>query len=320
MTTKERVLASLEQHRGQAISGQSLANQLGISRTAVWKAIQALIVQGHAIESTPNQGYTLQINNDILSPQGIRRYLKGDLPLEVYQQIGSTNARAKELAVLGAPHGALFVANSQTEGRGRRGRSFVSPADTGLYLSMIVRSKLPMEKNVLITSAAAVAVCRAVEQTTGKHLSIKWVNDLYTNQGKCCGILTEAATDLETGDLDYIVVGVGLNLLPPKNGWPPDVQGIAASVFEKSEPIDRCRLTASIANHILAVCEELPTKSFMEEYRSRNIVPGRQVTIVQNGISRSAFACSITDEGHLIVRLPDGNTQELSFGEVSIRL
>lgn len=320
MSTKERVLAALEQHRGQAISGQSLANQLGISRTAVWKAIQALVAQGHAIDSTPNQGYTLQINNDILSPQGIRRHLKGDFPLEVHQQIGSTNARAKELAVSGAPHGTLVVANSQTEGRGRRGRTFLSPSDTGLYLSMIVRSALPMEKNVLITSAAAVAVCRAVEETTGKHLSIKWVNDLYTKRGKCCGILTEAATDLETGDLDYIVIGVGLNLLPPKNGWPPEVQDIAASVFEKNEPIDRCRLTASIANHLLAICEELPTKSFMEEYRSRNIVPGHPITILQNGIRRSAFACSITDEGHLVVRLPDGCTQQLSFGEVSIRL
>lgn len=128
------------------ISGQALADRFGISRTAVWKSVQALLAQGHAIESSPNQGYTLRIDSDILTTQGIQHYLNADFPLEVHQEIGSTNGRAKELAIAGAPHGTLVVTNSQTAGRGRRDRTFISPVGTGLYLFMIIRSSLPMEK------------------------------------------------------------------------------------------------------------------------------------------------------------------------------
>lgn len=164
------------------------------------------------------------------------------------------------------------------------------------------------------------AVCHAVERSTGKSLSIKWVNDVYTSQGKCCGILTEAATDLENSGLDYLVVGIGLNLFPPHNGWPQEVQNIAASIFQSNEQVNRCRVVAQIANELLKLCDELPNIDFMSEYRARNTVPGHQIMILQNGVSRPALVQAITDEGHLLVTLPDGNTEQLSFGEVSICL
>ena len=320
MTTKEQVLACLEENRGTPLSGEALAEKLGRSRTSVWKAIKELQKEGHRITAAQNRGYTLEPGSDVLSEPGVRRWLNDPVPqMLVVPEIDSTNTAAKQMAAQGAPHGTLVIADSQTGGRGRRGRSFASPAGTGLYLSMILRSSLPMERVVLITSAAAVAVCRAVKEVTGKQLSIKWVNDLFYNGKKCCGILTEAAADMESGGLDHMVVGIGLNLLPPKDGWPEELREIAGSIFEPGETVDRCRLAAAIANELLKMAAQLPGIGFMQEYRARNLVPGKDIFIVQNGSRRPAHAESITDSGHLLVTLPDGSTEELSFGEVSIR-
>ena len=184
---------------------------------------------------------------------------------------------------------------------------------------MVLRSALPMQSAVLVTSAAAVAVCRAVERAAGKRLDIKWVNDLFYRGKKCCGILTEAAADVETGGVDYLVVGIGLNLLPPEGGWPEELAEIAASIFTPGEHVGRCRIAAAIADELLALCTALPDTSFMAEYRARNLVPGRDVDVIQNGERWPAHALAITDDGHLLVRLPGGGQEELSFGEVSIR-
>lgn len=319
MPTKERLLALLEESRGAPLSGEALARRLGVSRTAVWKAVRELRGQGHAIDAARGRGYTLCAQSDVLSEQGVRRYLRAPVRLVVEQTLVSTNLTAKRLAAEGAPHGTLVIADSQTGGRGRRGRSFASPPGTGLYLSMVLRSALPMQSAVLVTSAAAVAVCRAVERVCGKRLSIKWVNDLYTNGKKCCGILTEAAADVESGGVDYLVVGVGVDLFTPKDGWPPELAYVAAPVLAPGETVNRCRLAAAIGDALLDVCGALPDASFMEEYRARCFVPGRDIRILQNGQSRPAHALSVTDDGRLRVRLPDGGEELLSFGEISIR-
>lgn len=319
-TAKQKVLAQLEAHRGEALSGEALANELKVSRTAVWKAVKDLQKEGHCITAVSNRGYTLEPTSGLLTEPGIRQHLRRkELTLVVEKELVSTNTTARELAAKGAGHGTLVLAEHQTGGRGRRGRNFCSPEGTGLYLSMILRSPLPMEKVVLTTSAAAVAVCHAVQKVTGKDLAIKWVNDLFYNGRKCCGILTEAAADMETGGLDHLVVGVGLNLCPPKGGWPEEIKDIAGSLFESGEHPDRQKLAAAIADELLDLFEALPDTSFMQEYRARNLVPGKDIRIIQNGQSRPAHAESINDEGHLLVTLPDGQTEELSFGEVSIR-
>lgn len=321
MPTKERLLALLEENRGAPLSGEALARQLGVSRAAVWKAMRALQGQGHAIDAVQNKGYTLRPESDVLSEPGVRQYLHHALPrLVVEQTLVSTNLTAKQLAAEGAPHGTLVAANCQTGGRGRRGRSFASPAGTGLYLSMVLRRTLPMQSAVLVTGAAAVAVCRAVEAVSGKRLGIKWVNDLYFCGKKCCGILTEAAADIESGGVDYLVVGIGINLYEPENGWPEELAPIVSAVFAPGETVNRCRLAAAVADALLTLYDALPDTAFLEEYRARNIVPGRDVLILQNGQSRPAHALAITDEGHLLVRLPDGSEEALSFGEISIRI
>lgn len=322
MTTKQRILAHLEQQRGTPVSGELLAQALGLTRAAVWKAVQDLQKDGHAIVAKSRQGYTLSPESDVLSEGGLRPYLvKKDVTIVAAQSLASTNITAKEIAAQGAPHGSLAVAETQTAGRGRRGRSFSSPPGTGLYMSVVLRGGTSMQGAALVTSAAAVAVCRALHSVCGKDdVQIKWVNDLFTGGKKCCGILTEAAADMETGGVDYLVTGIGLNLREPPGGFEPAVAKVAGALFAADAAVPRCRLAAAIANELIALYEALPDTTFMQEYRARNLVPGNDIWILQNDKKRPAHALSITDEGHLLVRLPDGSEEALSFGEISIRV
>lgn len=319
MAVKQEVLARLAQARGEALSGEALAETLGVSRAAVWKAVKELEKEGHSIAAVPNKGYTLRADREVLCAENIRPWLREPaVTVTAEKELASTNLTAKQLAAQGAPNGSLVVADTQTAGRGRRGRSFASPPGTGLYLSVVLRSDLPMEAATLVTSAAAVASCRAFQRLYGKALDIKWVNDLYWQGKKCCGILTEAAADMESGGVDYLVVGMGFNLFEPQGGFPPELRDIAAAIFAPGEQVSRCRLAAEIVNDLLALCSRLPAADFMDEYRARNLVPGRDIFLLQNGTKRPAHALGITDTGHLLVRTAQGE-EEISFGEVSIR-
>lgn len=320
MTTKERILEMLEQKRGRSVSGQRMANKIGVSRSAVWKAIKELQDSGQSIMAAPNRGYILCADSDALTEENVRPYLTKAIETVVVQPLmDSTNTRAKQLAAQKGVHTALVVANAQSDGRGRRGRSFVSPPGTGLYLSVLLRPALEMRDVVHVTCAAAVAVCRAVKKVCHVQLDIKWVNDLYRSGKKCGGILTEAVSDVESGSVEYIVVGIGLNLHEPANGFAPDIADIATAVLQPGETCWRGRLAATIANELVALVNALPATRFMTTYRSRNIVPGKDITILQNGTERPAHALAVTQEGHLLVRTEAGE-EELSFGEVSIRL
>lgn len=320
MTVKDSLLAALAAAKGQAVSGQALAGRLGVSRAAVWKAAEALQAQGYAVQAVPGKGYTLAPGGSRLYAEGVRAFLaRPGVQVQAFDTVDSTNRAAKALGAAGAPAGSLAVADSQTAGRGRRGRSFASPPGTGLYLSVVLRPACTMEQAAQVTCAAAVAVCQAVEALGGPPLAIKWVNDLFNADGrKCCGILTEAAADLESGGLDYLVVGMGLNLQVPAGGFGPDLADIAGAVFPAGRAVDRCRLAAEIANRLCDWADRLPRTDFMDQYRARNLVPGRQIFILQNGTRRPARALAITDEGHLLVETEEGR-EELAYGEVSVR-
>ena len=183
------------------LSGEKLAGELGISRAAVWKMIASLRQEGYCIEAVKKRGYLLQ-ETDVLSAQQIRRALAKpwrEIPIQVYDCIDSTNTQAKRQLSAGWRGEAILTAQEQTAGRGRRGRDFYSPRDKGIYMSLILQPQLRIEESLLITSAAAVAVCRALEGELGGELGIKWVNDIYRGGKKVCGILTEAITDFELG-------------------------------------------------------------------------------------------------------------------------
>lgn len=320
VTTVNRVLAALIEADG-VVSGEWLARKLGVTRNAVWKAIARLREEGYQIEAATNRGYRLVSGGEPVSEAGIRAWLKAQSlgrEIEVHERIGSTNSRAKALAAQGAPHGLLVCAREQTGGRGRFGRAFYSPAGSGVYLSLLLRPKLPAERAVLLTSMTAVAVARAIERLADVEVRIKWVNDLFIGDRKVCGILCEAGMDFESGQLEYAVAGIGVNTA--RAAFPPELAQIATSVGNAcGRDISNNRLIAEICNEMEGLYGSLADGSFMAENRARSNVIGRRIWILRDGAREPAEALDIDEQGGLVVRTGAG-VETLRSGEVSIRL
>ena len=320
ISVKSRLLELLEQNRGITISGEQMARELDCTRAAVWKAVKALQQEGYEIEAGPNKGYMLSEDNNILAEEGIRPLLRQpEVYLKLYQETDSTNRAAKQAAIAGeAGHGSVILACGQSCGRGRRGRSFYSPSQAGLYLSVILQPQGNLRESLLLTTEAAVAVYKAVRKITGIELDIKWVNDLYYKGKKVCGILTEAITDFESGEIQYAVVGIGLNLYEEEGGYPPELRGIAGGLYRnqrEAEGVNRNRLAAEIVNCLLDETREL---KLLPEYLDRNMIPGHRIQILDGQQSRSAYAVAICQDGRLKVREEDGSETLLAYGEISV--
>ena len=322
MSTRDDVLAALMEAGDCAISGERLARKLGISRNSVWKAIGQLREDGYEIEAVTNRGYRLLSSPDRISAPEIARWLTQDAigrPMEVHGVLDSTNIRAKLLAAQGAPHGYLVAADSQETGRGRFGRQFFSPPHSGIYITYVLRPKLPAERAVMITSMAAVAVARAIEALCDVDVKIKWVNDLYINDRKTCGILCEASMDFESGQLEYVALGIGVNVA--KQEFPEELRDIATSIGnECGENISRSRLIAEISNQIAALYGQLETGEFMQESRARSNVIGRDVTVIRGDARFEAHAVDIDNQGRLVIRTPDGAISKVGAGEISLKI
>ncbi len=245
----------------------------------------------------------------------IRRYLCGGFgrALTVYESLPSTNDTAKLLAQNGASQGTAVLARGQTAGKGRQGRRFFSPADAGLYLTVILRPTAPQLQ--LLTAAAAVAASRAVEEVCGLEVQIKWVNDLYYKGKKLCGILTESAFGPD-GSPDYAVVGIGINL--SDSGFPPELAGKATSLKQEGAACDPNRLTAAVLDQLERIYSQLPAKEFLREYRKRSCVLGKQVTVLEGRERYQALAVEIDDQAQLVVRTLQGQEQALCAGEVHL--
>ena len=320
ISVKSRLLELLEQNRGITISGEQMARELDCTRAAVWKAVKTLQQEGYEIEAGPNKGYMLSEDNNSLAEEGIRPLLRQpEVYLKLYQEIDSTNRAAKQAAIAGeAGHGSVILACGQSCGRGRRGRSFYSPSQAGLYLSVILQPQGNLRESLLLTTEAAVAVYKAVRKITGIELDIKWVNDLYYKGKKVCGILTEAITDFESGEIQYAVVGIGLNLYEEEGGYPPELRGIAGGLYRnqrEAEGVNRNRLAAEIVNCLLDETREL---KLLPEYLDRNMIPGHRIQILDGQQSRSAYAVAICQDGRLKVREEDGSETLLAYGEISV--
>lgn len=338
MSSRDDLLKMLEERRGEFISGAEAAKELGISGTAVWKAVKKLKEDGYSIEAVTNKGYRLETGSDVLSYENVLRYidpsLVSTLDIDVFTSIDSTNNVCKSKAAAGTADGYACIAANQTAGRGRRGRSFFSPDGTGLYLSMLLRPHgLSASEAQRFTTMAAVSVCEAIEEVTGKDPGIKWVNDIFINGRKVCGILTEASLDLESSAVDYAVVGIGINLFTPEGGFPEEISSVAGAVFSEDEvssedfPDIRSRLAASVISHFrrryLAACGPSGAgfASHISEYRRRCIVTGREINVIMPGSDpRPAIALDVDDECGLKVRYEDGTEETLRSGEISIRL
>lgn len=321
MSVKSSVLEILENRRGESVSGNEIAEVLGVSRNAVWKSIKQLRDEGYSILAGTNKGYCLEQGNDILSAEGIKPYLKTKAfgrRIEVFKTIDSTNNYGKVLAGQKAEHGTLVLSDMQTGGRGRLSRPFYSPAGAGIYMSLLLRPKLPLEQSVMITSCAAVAVAQAVERITGAETKIKWVNDVFTGGKKLCGILTEAGMDFESGTLDYAVVGMGINVT--NKAFPEELKDVATSIeMECQKDFSRNQLIAEVLNVFEPYYEQLSEKKFLDEYIRRSNILGKEVTVYEGTSFYPATAVAIDEAARLIIRTPDGTEKALNSGEVSVR-
>lgn len=236
------------------------------------------------------------------------------------ETVDSTNTYAKLLAKQGAPHGTVVLAEQQTVGRGRMGRSFSSPKGQGIYCSVILRPKAQPRELMHLTAVMAEAAAEAVEESTGLRPRIKWVNDLVLNGKKLCGILTEM--ELNGADVDFVVVGVGINCRQKKEDFPTELQDMATSLeLELGRPVDREEVAAALVKQVLLagsdLLENVPVR--MAAYREKCLTIGKDVQLIRNGEVRHAFAENVDDAGALEVRFADGSRERVDSGEVSVR-
>lgn len=323
MLIKGKVLKILEENKGKNISGEEIAKALNISRTSIWKAINSLRNEGYIIDAVTNKGYSLATNTDFISKEGISLYLNkscSDIEIYNYKTISSTNEIAKNLALSGAKHGTVVISEEQTAGKGRLGRSFYSPANTGIYMSIILRPNLTAMDSVLITTSSSVIICEAIKKVTGIDCQIKWINDIYLNNKKVAGILTEASTNFESGTIDYLILGIGINFNQPKEDFPDELKSIASSLFNNNNNnINRNMLCAEIINNILDMIPRIKNYDFISEYKKRSIVLNQEIIYISSGISSKGKAININCDGSLVVEHDDGSIKILNSGEVSIR-
>ncbi len=317
MALKRRIVAELEARRGEAVSGQWLAGQLGVSRSAVWKAIRALQAEGYAVEAVTNRGYRLLPGTDVLSAEGVALHLcPAHRPLlAALKTTDSTNAEAKRRIIAGGAQEMLVFADTQTAGRGRRGNSFFSPSGRGIYMSAVLCPNRRLADTLRITAAAAVSVCEAVEAICGRAPQIKWVNDLFLDGKKLCGILCEGVSDLETGMAEAIIVGIGINF---RTGSFPDELERVATALDPPASLTRNELIAAVANRLYGWAERLDDPALMAAYRARSMILGKTIRFRRGSEAFEGVAQAINEDGNLVVRLAGGRLETLSAGEISI--
>ncbi|QEY33910.1 biotin--[acetyl-CoA-carboxylase] ligase [Caproiciproducens galactitolivorans] len=320
MNTKKEIIRILEQN-SEYVSGEKISEFLHITRTAVWKNINALRNSGYSIESVTNRGYKLIARPDKITPEEIALGLKTKLlakRIDCYDRIDSTNEEAKRKALAGAPDGSLFVAEEQTGGKGRLGRSWTSPAGQGLWFTVLLRSSLLPSQAANITLLAGLAVCRAIQRNTGCAAMIKWPNDIVIESKKVCGILTEMAAEMDR--IEYMAVGIGVNV--NNENFPEELSVKATSLrLESGSFIRRVPLLQEILFELETVLKDFPlhTESLLREYKSRCVSLNRRVGFIRENRKMVGVAEDISPSGELIVRCDDGTKFPISSGEVTVQ-
>ena len=237
--------------------------------------------------------------------------------IRFFETVASTNTLLREMAEKGEKSGTVIIAENQTTGKGRMGRSFYSPSETGIYISVLLRPELSAEKVVFITTHAAVSICRAIEKTTESKPYIKWVNDIFIDGKKVCGILTETA--FEKDRIVYAVMGIGINVFPPVNGFPDEIRDSAGAVCRETESGLREKIAAEFLNEFSSADDFAASAG---EYRKRNLVIGKKAEIINlaTGNSYTAFIDDIDKNCNLVIRDENGGAKNLSSGEIKIKI
>lgn len=307
------------------LSGEEVSRALGVTRAAVWKTVTALRDKGWAIESAPRQGYRLSGPPPALSGA----YLSGRLgagsmftgKVLAEERLDSTNTRLKALAAQGAPEGTVLLAEEQTGGRGTRGRSFQSPRGTGLYLSVLLRPRVALSELFTLTGWAAVAVRRGIRAACGASPDIKWMNDLYLNGSKLVGILTELSLLGESGEPDYVVVGVGVNVSQTREELRElGLEGIAASLGAEGYPVDRSTLAVSLLRAFEELYREFPggRADCLDDYRRHCMTLGRRVSFEAEGRTITGLARQVDGDFSLVIDGEDGREHRVFSGSVKL--
>lgn len=322
MSVQKLVLDYLISHQEQAISGQALADKFSVSRNAIWKAIETLRQKGYQIDSQRNTGYQLtKLSHQIDSDQ-IRQKIDslwGDLHIEHHQAVTSTNDLAKQFNISNSGQNGLFIAERQTQGRGRRGRNFYSDLSDSLYFSLTIKPNVEKPQDVpRYTIAAATAVVQAIKILTGKTVQIKWVNDLFYKGRKISGILSEAVTDLESGGFSAIIIGIGINLSGDFTVASQEVQDVAGTIFGETLPdsFNPNLFFTTFLNVFGQYHLNLLAPDFMSIYRDHLLGLNQEVTYLLNNEKRSGIIEGIDQDGHLLVRQKDGQLETLLGQEV----
>lgn len=323
--SREKVLALLREHPGEPLSGEAMSRQLGVSRAAVWKAIEALRQEGYEITSAPNRGYCLAAAPDRVREGELSGPLAGCLvgrSLACLDTIDSTNTECKRRAMAGAPEGLVVLSEEQTGGRGRLGRTFQSPKGCGLYLSALLRPDLPPQAVTDFTAWVAVAVCDGIEAACGIQPRIKWTNDIIYGGKKLVGILTELGLESETNSLQYLIPGIGINANHCSEDFGPDIRDMAISLAQiLGRPVRRVTLAVEVIRALDRMYAGFPQnkEEYLKRYRALCMTPGNMVQLITPTTRQEAYALAIDDEFRLVVELPDGTRKALASGEVSVR-
>lgn len=321
---RKLILELLRANGLEPVSGEKISEQLGVSRTAIWKHIQALKDEGYQIESVQKRGYILREAPNRLFPQEINNCLQTKwLGRSVCYEdcVGSTNNVAKSIANQGCDNGLLVVAEEQGAGKGRLSRGWISPHAKGIWFSVVLKPPFLPQEASKCTLLAAVAVVKAVNKIKGVEAAIKWPNDILLNGRKLVGILTEM--NAEFGHINYIVIGTGINTHGEPEDYPDDVRDIAISVADVAEePVSRVQLLADILKNMEDLYELVCAEGFvpvLAEWRKYSCTLGQEVKVIAPDMTYFGTAIDIDEEGLLIVRKTSGELEKVVAGDVSIR-
>ncbi len=317
----KKILDELYSRPGEYVSGQKLCKILGVSRTAVWKHIRELTEQGYDISAEGGKGYMLQGTGDVLNAYEISRRIPKDIEVHYIKSVDSTNNLAKRSAGLTGSDFSVIAAGSQSGGRGRIGRKFESANEKGVWCSFLLKPDMEPEKALAVTIASSIAVCRTIEEVCGVKAGIKWPNDIIVSNRKVCGILSEMSC--ETGVIDYIVIGIGINVLQEEKDFPEDIRDKACSLYmETGREFSRAEITASLCYNMQEVFGYLKRGHISEVLKAWDdytLTDGRRIRVLKNKESREMTAVGIDERGRLIAADDKGNEIRFTSGEISVR-
>jgi BirA family biotin operon repressor/biotin-[acetyl-CoA-carboxylase] ligase len=318
---KEKILNLLRSSCSAFMSGEELARKCGISRTMVWKHIKSLEREGFGIEAVPSQGYKITTTPDILRSGDIKPGLKTAVigkKIQFLPEVASTNTLAMEMAADGAPEGTLVIAETQTGGKGRLGRKWISPKGN-LYLSVVLRPNIPIHKAPLITLTGAVAVASAIRTTCGLKAGIKWPNDILLSDKKVSGLLTEMSAEQDR--IRHIVLGIGIDVNMEMGELPPEVRSLTTTLAaEAGAKINRTALLQQILRDLDRWYQKFLDNDaeVLEEWKKLNTTVGNRITVSGAGESLEGLALGVDRDGRLIVRLDDDTIRTVAAGDVTI--